>query len=136
MSVQKTVDRYKVWQITESCPEAAICDRGYRGRKKVGDTSVLIPGRPKKSDTPYQRRKARQRFRRRAGIEPVVGHLKQDFRMARSFLKGAIGDAINLFMAAAGYNFRRWMRGLSQFLSLFVAWLYFRLVRWGRLKHA
>lgn len=42
----------QVWQITESCPEAVICDQGYRGRKKVGDTDILIPGRLKKSDTP------------------------------------------------------------------------------------
>jgi hypothetical protein len=31
----------------------------------------------------------------------VIGHLKNDFRLARNFLKGAIGDAINLFLAAA-----------------------------------
>ena len=122
----------QVWQITESCPEAAICDRGYRGRKKVGDTSVLIPGRPKKSDTPYQRRKARQRFRRRAGIEPVIGHLKHDYRMARNYLKGTLGDAINLFMAAAAYNFRKWMRELWHHLSLFAAWLCFGI--WGRYR--
>jgi IS5 family transposase len=132
MSVQKTVDRYKVWQITESCPEAAICDRGYRGRKKVGDTSVLIPGRPKKSDTPYQRRKAWQRFRRRAGIKPVIGHLKHDYRMARNYLKGTIGDATNLFMACAAYNFRKWMRELWHHLSLFAAWLCFGI--WGRCR--
>ncbi|WP_237559856.1 IS5 family transposase [Desulfohalovibrio reitneri] len=126
----------QVSQITESCPEAAICDRGYRGRKKVGDTSILIPGRPKKSDTPYQRRKARQRFRRRAGIEPVIGHLKHDFRMAKNFLKGALGDAINLLMAAAAFNFKKWMRGLKHFLSLFAPWLCFGTWSRGRLKYA
>jgi len=114
----------QVWQITESCPEAAICDRGYRGRKNVGDVSILIPGKPKKSDTPYQRRKARERFRRRAGIEPVIGHLKQDYRMARNYLKGAMGDAINLFLAAAAYNFRKLMRGLGG-LFAFLALLLF-----------
>lgn len=108
----------QVWQITESCPETAICDRGYRGRKKVGDTSILTPGRPKKSDTAYQRHKARQRFRRRAGIEPVIGHVKHDHRMARNFLKGVIGDAINLFMACAAFNFRKWMRRLGQIFAL------------------
>lgn len=127
----------QVWQITESCPEAAICDRGYRGRKKVGDTDILIPDRPKKSDTPYQRRKARQRFRRRAGIEPVIGHLKYDYRMARDYLKGGvIGDAINLFMACAVYNFKKWMRELRHLLSLFAVWLCFGAWGRGRLRHA
>lgn len=36
----------------------------------------------------------------------MISHLKHDFRMARNFLKGAIGDAVNLFMAAAAFSFR------------------------------
>ncbi len=115
----------QVWQITEVCPSVAICDRGYRGRKKVGDTSILTPGSPKKSDTPYQRRKARGRFRRRAGIEPVIGHVKHDHRMVRNFLKGVVGDAINLFMACAAFNFKKWMRGVKLFFALLALWLSF-----------
>ncbi len=103
--------------ITETCPTVAICDRGYRGTKQVGDTQILLPSRPKKSDTPYQRRKARKRFHRRAAIEPVIGHLKHDHRMARNYLKGALGDAINLFMAAAAFNLKKWMRKLIQFFA-------------------
>ena len=53
---------------------------------------------------------ARKRFRRRAGIEPVIGHLKSDHRLKRNFLKGFAGDQINLIMAAAGFNFKKWMR--------------------------
>ena len=106
------------WAITKTCPSVAICDRGYRGLKQVGDTRIMIPGRPKKKDTRYQRFKARQRFRRRAAIEPVIGHLKHDHRMARNYLKGAVGDAINLFMAAAAFNFRKWMRKLGGLFAL------------------
>ena len=32
-------------------------------------------------------------FRRRAGIEPIIGHVKADFAMERNYLKGEIGDA-------------------------------------------
>ena len=53
---------------------------------------------------------ARKRFRRRAGIEPVIGHLKHDHRLKRNFLKGFAGDQINLLMAAAAFNFKKWMR--------------------------
>ncbi len=106
------------WTITGNCPSVAICDRGYRGLKQVGDTRIMIPGRPKKKDTRYQRFKARQRFRRRAAIEPVIGHLKHDHRMARNYLKGAVGDTINLFMAAAAFNFRKWMRKLGGLFAL------------------
>jgi len=114
----------QVWQITETCPKVAICDRGYRGRARVGDTEILTPRRPKKSDTPCQRRNARMRFRRRAAIEPVIGHVKQDHRMARNFLKGVLGDAINLFMAAAAFNLRKWMRKVTQFFALILLCLF------------
>lgn len=107
------------WTITGTCPSVAICDRGYRGLKQVGDVQILIPGRPKKSDSQYQRQKSRQRFRRRAAIEPIIGHLKHDHRMARCYLKGAVGDAINLFMASAAFNFKKWMRQLEEFFALF-----------------
>jgi IS5 family transposase len=114
----------QTWQVTRTCPAVAICDRGYRGRKKVGDTSILIPSRPKKTDTPYERRKTRQRFRRRAGIEPMIGHLKHDHRMVLNYLKGVNGDAINLFMAAAAFNFKKWMRAVQQSLAQMLVWMF------------
>ncbi len=30
------------WTITGNCPSVAICDRGYRGLKQVGDTRIMI----------------------------------------------------------------------------------------------
>jgi IS5 family transposase len=47
---------------------------------------------------------------RRAAIEPRIGHLKSDFRLDRNFLKGQVGDAINLLLAAAASNLSLWMR--------------------------
>jgi IS5 family transposase len=47
----------------------------------------------------------RREMRRRAAIEPVIGHLKNDHRMRRNHLKGRHGDRINAVLAAAGYNF-------------------------------
>ena len=35
---------------------------------------------------------------------------KSDHRLKRNFLKGFAGDQINLLMAAAAFNFRKWMR--------------------------
>jgi transposase, IS5 family len=48
-------------------------------------------------------------MRRRAGVEPVIGHLKDDHRIR----KGRDGDRINAVLAAAGCNFSlllRWFR--------------------------
>jgi IS5 family transposase len=100
-------------------PQVAIADRGYRGRSQWGETTLVIPGVPKKSDSAYVKRKARARFRRRAAIEPRIGHLKSDFRLGRNFLKGQNGDSINLLLAAAASNLSLWMRRLfSALLSL------------------
>jgi IS5 family transposase len=91
-------------------PAVAIGDKGFRGQSHCGGTEVVTPGRGKKSASVYEKRKARKRFRRRAAIEPRIGHLKSDFRLDRNFLKGQIGDAINLLLAAAASNLSLWMR--------------------------
>jgi IS5 family transposase len=49
--------------------------------------------------------KIKRQLRRRSAVEPVIGHLKSDHRMDRSFLKGRSGDAANALLAAIGYNF-------------------------------
>jgi len=51
----------------------------------------------------------------------VIGHLKDDHRMRRNYLKGRDGDRINAVLAAAGYNFsllRRWFEEFCRALWL------------------
>lgn len=87
-------------------------DRGYRGKKEVNGTKIMIPDVPKKSDNRYQRNKKHKLFCKRAGIEPTIGHLKSDYRLGRNFYKGVAGDTVNLLLAAAAYNFKRAMNAL------------------------
>jgi IS5 family transposase len=98
--------------------KVAICDRGYRGKSNVDGTKIEIPNKPRKRASAYEKRKARKRFRRRAGIEPIIGHLKFDYRLLRNYLKGSVGDSINLMLAAAAYNFKKLMRQLLDYLRL------------------
>ena len=100
-------------------PEVAYCDRGFRGKKSVLGTEIRLPSSPKNTDSQYQRRKERKNFGRRSSIEPIIGHLKSDFRMARNYLKGIIGDTINMLLACAAFNFRKWMRAYAQSLLFF-----------------
>ena len=105
-------------------------DRGCRGQDQCGDAKVLIPGLPKKSDSPYVRTKKHELFRKRAGIEPVIGHCKSDHRLSRNFYKGLFGDSINVMLAAAAFNFKRAMRtllSLLEMLATFRIWVQFRL---------
>ena len=72
-------------------------------------TQISIPGNVLKKDTKKQLEAKRIKFRRRAAIEPVIGHLKSDHRMARNYLKGFKGDEINLLLAASAFNLKKWM---------------------------
>ena len=58
----------------------------------------------------------KREFKRRAAIEPVIGHLKAEHRMGRNHLAHRAGDAINAVLAAVGYNFRLLIRWLRFFL--------------------
>lgn len=82
-------------------------DRGYRGVKEVLGTAIVTPDKADKRRTAYQKQKLRRGFKRRAAIEPKIGHLKQDHRLGRNFYKGIKGDQINVMLAAAGMNFKR-----------------------------
>lgn len=91
-------------RLKEKKPKAIYADRGYRGQKKVADVAIYVPV-VNKDITKEQRKK----HCRRAAIEPVIGHLKHDYRLLRNFLKGVDGDAINVMLSAAAMNFKRVM---------------------------
>jgi len=85
-------------------PVEVYADRGYRGPKQVNNVAIKVP-LPNKNITKDQR----QKHSRRAAIEPVISHLKFDYRLMRNFLKGSAGDSINLLLSAAAFNFKRVM---------------------------
>ncbi len=85
-------------------PVEALAERGYRGKKRVGNMAISIPSIGLPGQSCYQKRKARKKLCKCAVIESVIGHLKSDHRMMRNYLKGTLGDAINTMMAAAAYN--------------------------------
>ena len=74
---------------------------GYRGHNAPPDYKfrVFTAGQ-KRRVTPQIKRE----FRRRAAIEPVIGHLKAEHRMGRNYLAHRAGDAINAVLAAVGCN--------------------------------
>ena len=91
-------------------------DKGYRGHNYPNRFKVWISGQVRRVT-----KAIRREMRRRAAIEPVIGHLKEDHRMGRNYLTGRDGDRINAVLAAAGYNFSlllRWFEELLRVLSL------------------
>jgi len=100
--------------LTESKPKTGIVDRGYKGKKKINATEIISPSVPKKETTQYEKQKARKRFRARAGIEPVIGHIKYDHRMLRNYLKGVNGDQLNTILAGTGFNLKKMLNRIKE----------------------
>lgn len=101
-TVPQALEQYH--RLMDKEPRNIFLDRGYRGPKKIGNTALHTP-KPEKNITTSKRK----RYKRRAAIEPVIGHMKHDYRMLKNYLKGTAGDAINVMMAAAAMNFKRIM---------------------------
>jgi IS5 family transposase len=108
-------------------------DRGYRGHDYRGDAKVHIVGRGLRKLP----RTLRKWFKRRSVIEPVIGHVKQDCRLARNYLKGTEGDRMNAILCGCGYNIRKLLREFLFFLKKLGAqtnvwspiWLFFSRYR-------
>jgi IS5 family transposase len=67
-------------------------------------------------------------MKRRAAVEPSIGHLKSEHRLERNRLKGTAGNAINAILAAAAMNFHKllgafWRIFLSRLLAIWNALL-------------
>lgn len=103
-TIEPTLEQ--VERLTGKKVKKAIVDRGYKTRRQFGTTEIIAP---KPSKDPAKKTANRKRFRRRAAIEPVISHIKNQYRMDRNFLKGEIGDIINATMAGAAFNFKRWL---------------------------
>lgn len=97
----------------ESCRqkpiETSVVDRGYRGSKRSVEAEVILPSAPLKRDSLEECQRKKYLCQKRSAIEPIIGHLKHDYRLCRNWLKGSQGDAINLLMAACAWNLRKWM---------------------------
>ena len=66
----------------------------------------------------------RREMKRRAAVEPVIGHTKAEHRMGRNYLKGRDGDRSNAVLAAAGYNFSLLLRWLAKLLRVLIQALF------------
>jgi IS5 family transposase len=102
-------------RISGRTPKNVILDKGYRGHDYEVTAEVHVVMTISESLSPVMRRM----LKRRAAIEPVIGHLKSDCRMDRNHLKGVEGDRINAILAGAGYKLRKLLR-----------WLVFVVIRW------
>lgn len=100
-------------------PEHVYVDQGYRGHGWSGDSTIYVDKRRRGTTA----KSVWRWMKRRAAVEPRIGHLKQEHRLDRNRLKGVLGDQMNAILSAAGMNFRKLLRYLEEFLRLLYCWL-------------
>ena len=89
-------------------------DMGYRGHDYDGAVTVHVDKRRRGRTS-----EARWRWmKRRAAVEPSIGHLKSEHRLERNRLKGTAGNEINAIMAAAAMNFQKLLRAFWRIFLL------------------
>jgi IS5 family transposase len=96
-----------------------VADAGYIGHNAVERHKLKVYTSGQKRGVTAS---VKRDLRRRAAVEPVIGHLKAEHRMGRSYLAHRSGDANNAVLAAVGYNFRlllNWLRLL--WLQIWIA---------------
>jgi len=103
----------QVAELTGWMPETALVDRGCKGNKNILGVRIKMPGSCKGKST-YQKARDRQMFRRRASIEPIIGHIKQGHKMLRNYLKGTEGYMINTLLAATASNMVKILRKIRK----------------------
>ncbi len=80
-------------------PEVVYADLGYRGVEKDNpDIEIKHWSKDKRL-----RDEERRLLKRLQAIEPIIGHLKGEYRMDHCHLKGSEDDALHALLAA-GYN--------------------------------
>ena len=103
-TLQRSVTQME--RITGRSPEHVVIDQGYKGHDYSGPAQVHIVKKLSKSIE----KSIRNMMKRRAAIEPVIGHLKSDHRMERNYLRGVEGDRNNAILAGIGFNLRKLLR--------------------------
>ncbi|MHB1700343.1 MAG: IS5 family transposase [Acidobacteriaceae bacterium] len=103
-TLAETLEQVEI--LADARPKIAIVDKGYQG-VKVDGVRILRSGQ-KRGLT----RTLHAMVKRRSAIEPAIGHMKSDGRLARNPLKGAIGDALHAVMCGAGHNIRLLLKKL------------------------
>jgi IS5 family transposase len=125
-TVEPLLEQMELNELT--LPKEIIYDRGGKGKSQVKGVTILTPDKAKKTDTAYQKRCKRKKFRSRAGIEPIIGHLKTDYRLAQNYLLDETGIQINALMAATAWNLKKMMEKLNEktkrlFRRIFSRWV-------------
>ena len=111
-----------VRKITGVRPQRCFVDRGYKGHRVheyFSRIKVYISGQKQGVST----KALKAELKRRSALEPVIGHMKSDDLLQRSYLKGMIGNKLNALLCGAGHNLRLILKKLRLLFVWILCWL-------------
>ena len=122
----------QIQHLSPVSPEHLFTDQGYRGHKhqnKENDPQIHVDKKRRGKTSP----RLWKWMKRRAAVEPGIGHLKEEHRLNRNRLWGEQGDMHNVILSASGMNFHKLLTHLRNFWRSI--WQYFRaLIRFNHLN--
>ena len=107
-------------EITGTTVSKAFVDKGYKGHG-IEEAQVFINGQ-RKGVTKI----IKKQMKRRQAIEPHIGHMKNEGKLALCRLKGVAGDAIHAILVGAAYNIRlvlNHLRAILVQILLMITWM-------------
>ena len=110
----RTASLEQVHKLTGIAPKEAYVDRGYRGHGVTDTVRVWMTGARQGVTVAIKKK-----LKRRSAVEPVIGHMKNDGRRGRNFLKGAAGDAMNALLCGTGYKLTQDAAPVGAFVGSF-----------------
>lgn len=108
-TLQETITQTE--RLTRRTPQHAYTDGAYKKHDYQGDCKVHIDQK-RRGTIP---KSVWKWLKRRAAIEPTIGHLKDHKRLDRNRLNGSLGDALNVLFSAAGLNFAKLFKAIAAF---------------------
>jgi IS5 family transposase len=120
-TVSSTIQQ--IQRITKVIPKNIYVDGGYKGHdyENAGNTdetkSKVFVDTVRKGDTDEILWK---KMKRRARIEPIIGHLKARYGMGRCSLKGSKGDNVNAILSGAAMNLKKLLKAIVFFVFFWV----------------
>ena len=88
----------------------AAVDLGYRSKEITHAAKIIHRGRKLS-------KREKGRLKRRSMLEAMIGHMKNDGMLDRSYLKGKEGDAIHAILCGIGHNLRLMMNFIKKRLK-------------------
>ena len=100
--IQRTKDKNKLYAL--HAPEVECISKSKARTPYEFGAKVQRVRVPRSGQKRGMTKTLKAMIKRRCAIEPAIGHMRMDGRLARNPLKGALGDAIHAVMCGARLN--------------------------------